>query len=410
MTSVLARLPARLALALLQAGVGFVATPYLTRALGPADFGLLGLTFCAAAFAQHLGSFCAESATAGAAARLDDATLVRFRNGVLTISAINFLLLLLIAGAIALVLPDYAYVLVLAPILGAVRFLDAFEQAEGGEERLRVRQAVLEAASGAFALALTVVLISGFGLDWPARVAAIILADLVVSGVRYGVLTDKLSRYRPVYDLGSLKHFVARGAPLMVAILATLAMNHADRLIALDAFGLVQVGYFVAAFRVATMLTGVNRTVAATLVPLIGERIDAKAPLGGLVVLHLAFGGAILLIGLGMGALFLDDTDLILGAAFAPAAPIIAIVCGAYALQGFQRIAGIIRQHFGLEAPNPAHVYVALAVHVALSYALIPSLGAYGIAIGVVAGYALTTTISVVTAYRRLLAFRRGPP
>ncbi|MSP84166.1 MAG: lipopolysaccharide biosynthesis protein [Alphaproteobacteria bacterium] len=404
---ILARIAARLGPTLFQAAFAFVATPYLTRALGPADFGLLGLAFCGAAFAQGLASFCSDMGAAEAKAKLPDDELVRYRNGVLTYTAINFLLLLVIAGAIALVFPAYVYALVLAPILGAVRFLWALEVSEGGQERMHVRESVLDASSGALALLLTVVMISELGWPWPARIAAMIIADLVLSGIRYGVLSDKLSRYRPVYDLGDLGRLFARGWPLMVALVAVLGMNHADRLIALAALTLVQVGYFVAAFRVASLLTTINRSLALALAPLISDRIAAGAPLRVIVMIHLCFGGAILLLGIGLAALFLEQTSFILGATFAPAAPIIATVCGAYSLQGIQRVAGIIRTHYGLVAPSPAHGYVALAAHAAVSYALIPSLGAYGIAIGVTVGYGITTLLSVVTAYRRLLFDRR---
>lgn len=381
-----------------QALLPLVPLLYLTRVLTPAELGYLGLTLAGATAIQHALALRAETSVGGDDGP-DSPRAARDRAITLALALVGLGVTSLVCAALAFALPRFAAVFALAPALAAVRFVGVLELA-GVADEARIHRHTLIAVFGNVAgLVLTIGLISGFELGWPGRILALVLAEGGMVAVRAAVLATKGQAHRLSWDGPRARRLIAESAPVLAASMLGLALDHANRLVALATLSMAEVGYFVVAYRVGMAVVTINRSLAHALAPRVGSRLEAGT-LAPLVRLHMAYGGAILALGAVLALVALDATDVCFGGRFAPAAPFVAIVALGYGFQGVQRVAGIMLTRFGLPAPNPRYVVVALALNIVGGVLLVPRLGTLGPAWSTTLGLATLAVLSVVGAYR----------
>ncbi len=388
----------RLASGLAQALMALVPLVYIARVLAPADIGYLGLTLAGATLAQYLVSLRAEAGVGGDEGA-ESERAGRDRSVVLGIALVGLAAAGLAGLAAGLAWPRFAAVFALAPALAAVRFVGALELAGVTDEKRIARHMVLNTTGGLVGLALTVGLISGLGLGWPGRVLALVITEGGIALVRAAWLAHLGRPHRPAWDPAGARMLIAGAAPALVTTVLGWALNNADRLVALATLTMSEVGFYVVAYRVGLALVVINRSLAFALAPRVQARLDGGA---ALVRLHLVYGGAVFALSAATAVVASVWTGAVFGAGFAPAAPIVAVVALGYGLQGFQRVAGIVRTRLGMAAPDPRHVALAVALHIAVSLALVPVLGALGPACGTLLGLATVAGLSIVGAYRAL--------
>ncbi|MEX2650531.1 MAG: hypothetical protein WD673_16115 [Alphaproteobacteria bacterium] len=395
----------RLASGLAQALMALVPLIYLARVLAPADIGYLGLTLAGATLVQYLVSLRAEAAVGGDEGA-ESARAGRDRSVVLGIALVGLATVGLAGLAVGLAWPRFAPVFALAPALAAVRFVGALELAGVTDEKRIARHTALNTTGGLVGLVLTVGLISGLGLGWPGRVLALVLTEGGIALVRAAWLAHMGRPHRPAWDPAGARALIAGAAPALVTAVLGWALYNADRLVALATLTMSEVGSYVIAYRVGLALVVINRSLAFALAPRVHARLDAGGG-AALVRLHLAYGGAVFALGAATAIAASVWTGAVFGSGFAPAAPIVAVVALGYGLQGFQRVAGIVRTRLGMAAPDPRHVGLAVALHLAVSLVLVPVLGALGPACGTLTGLATVAILSIAGAYR---AQRRAAP
>jgi len=366
--------------------LGIVWLPYFTWVLTPADLGLVGLTLCAARLIEALGSFKVEHIYAQRAAGIGPAERLALRNGAITFTGINFAAVLVAAAVLAVVAPAYAWVFVLAPILAAARFpaaLFAVDFAKVGTARVA---RMLASGRTILGIGVMIVLISGFGLSWEGRAIALIAAEGAIAVLCWCVLTDTARRFRPWIGRGMLPLFVLAGAPVVGRWVGLWALENADRFIALEAFTLAVVGYYVAAARIASLVLAVNRALAGSLQTLFHELAADPARRGALIRLYTAFSALGLALAAGAAALFHANAGVILGPRFHGAGPVIALVILAAGCYGAFQAGWLVRGFYPLTAWSGLKTYIALALQVAVTIALLPFLGVLAPAAGDVVG------------------------
>jgi O-antigen/teichoic acid export membrane protein len=387
----------RLGSGVIQALMALIPLIYMAHALAPADLGFLGLTLAGATLAQYLVALRAESRVGhhgdSNAARQD-------RASVLGLALIGLLAALLVGLAGARLWPAFAEVFVLAPALAAVRFVGALELAGVTDEKRIARHTVLNTVGGLIGLSLTIGLISGLGLGWQGRVLALVLTEGGITLARAAWLERKGQGHRLAWSPMRAAVLIGGALPSLTTSVLGWLLANVDRLVALFMLSMTEVGYFVIAYRVGLGIATINRSLAFALAP----RVHAVLERGprDLMRLHARYGGAILALAVALGAIAYLWTDVIFGADFRPAGPIVALVALGYGLQGLQRVAGIVKTKLGLRAPDPRHVALGVALQLALAVGLVPVLGALGPACGTVAGLTVIALLSIAGAYRAL--------
>ncbi|MGH6719790.1 MAG: hypothetical protein ACREER_10765, partial [Alphaproteobacteria bacterium] len=296
-------------------------------------------------------------------------------------------------------LPRFAAVFALAPTLAAIRFVGMLELAGVTDEGRANRHGAITAAGNLIGFALTIGFISALELGWAGRILALVVAEGGVVAVRLAVLAHRGTPHRVAWHPARAGTLIRAANPELVASVLGVALDHASRLVALGTLGMAQVGFLVVAYRVGVAVPAINNSLTFALGPRVWTRMDA-GDVRGLVRLHLVYGGAMFVLGLGLAGVCLFATDDVFGAAFGPAAPAAAAVAVGYGFKGFQRVAGVMRTRLGMAAPNPWHVAFAVALVVAAGLGLAPTYGVTGLALATTLGLATVALLSVVGAYR----------
>jgi O-antigen/teichoic acid export membrane protein len=177
------------------------------------------------------------------------------------------------------------------------------------------------------------------------------------------------------------------------------ALENADRFVALGAFTLTVVGYYVAAARIASLVLSVNRALAGSLHALLHELAADPARHRDLARLHAGFAVLGLALASGAAAIFHHHAGAILGPRFHDAAPIIAVVILAAGCHAAFQAGWLVRGFYPLTRWSGLKTYVALALQVAVTLALLPALGVLAPAVGDVAGRLAASGIMTWAAF-----------
>jgi O-antigen/teichoic acid export membrane protein len=396
---------ARLGDGVVEALIPLVPLLYLVRALSPAELGLLGLALAGTALLQHLIALRAESVVGGADGP-DSATAARDRAVVTALGVCGLTALAVVCAVLAIALPAFALVFALAPALAAIRFVDSLELAGVMDEGRIARHRMITMLGNLIGLALTVGLISGLELGWPGRILALVLAEGGVVVIRAMMLARQGRGHGVAWEPSRARTLIGAAAPTLAAALLLFVLDHGNRLVALGTLTMADVGAFVVAYRVGSSVVVINRSLAFALAPRVKACLSPDR-LGDLRRLHIIYALAILALGAAIAVTFLAAGPWILGPAFAPAAPIVAIVALGYGFQGIQRVGGIMRTRFGLAAPSPWHLATGAVVGLAVALVLAPTQGAPGVALGSTLGLATVAVLSAVSAHRALPRYVR---
>jgi O-antigen/teichoic acid export membrane protein len=204
--------------------------------------------------------------------------------------------------------------------------------------------------------------------------------------VRRGPVGRPASDDASAEDRDSLRSLLRFGLPTVPPEAAVFALNLIDRQWLVHSQGLAENGVYSAAGKLATLVIVVARAFQAAWPPLAYELSDEEAPRTYANVVR----AYVLVLGwmiVGLALMRFQVTDLLLGPGFAEAAGALPWLALGWALWGltwvFTTIAG---RHHATGRTLPSAL-LGLAVNVAVLAALVPSLGATGAAIALVAAY-----------------------
>lgn len=359
--------------------------PYFTWVLTPADLGLLGLALCGARALEVLGTLRIDAALSRIMAQNPQAERLRVRNAAITLAGTNHLAMIAAAAALAWVVPAYAWVFVSAAVLATLRLPATLFGAEPADTWMRSKRSILDTGRNLIGILVMVVLISRLGMAWEGRVVALIVAEAFAALICWFVLSDIGRRYRPQVGQGMVLGLASAGAPLALQSFGVWALDNADRLVALGAFTLTEVGYYVAAGRIAMVLLAANRAFAMSLVPLLHE-LAVAGDVGAMARLHAGFALAGMVLSAAVAVLFLHYSHVVLGPRFQDAASIIAVVVASAGLHAAFQLGRQIR---ALYRPHPLGglmTFAGVAVQLGVTFVLLEPLGPLAPAAGDVAG------------------------
>ena len=270
------------AAAALNATIPFLLLPLLTRWLGPAEFGLVGVFLALVNVATVLVGLSAHGLL----------SVTYFRHGVEQIPAlVGACMRLLCITALPLVA---AFVLFARPlqhvtgitvtwgwtivVTAAAQFVVGIGLAVWQAREQAKRCAAVQVGYSASAAMLTVLLVGAAGWRWEGRVGAQVVAATAFALLTFALLRrDHLLRWRETGG-APLRAALRFGLPLVPHSLAAVVMISADRLALSGLGGPEAVGHYFAAFQIAAVLTVAAAAVNQAWVPWLYRRLASPTP------------------------------------------------------------------------------------------------------------------------------------
>lgn len=190
----------------------------------------------------------------------------------------------------------------------------------------------------------------------------------------------------PPEDRDSLRSLLRFGLPTVPPEAAVFALNLVDRQWLVHADGLAENGVYSAAGKLATLVIVIARAFQAAWPPLAYELSDEEAPRTYANVVR----AYVLVLGwmiVGLVLLRFQVTDLLLGPEFAAASGALPWLALGWALWGLTWVFTTIAARHHETGRTLPSALLGLAVNIAALAVLVPSLGATGAAIALVAAY-----------------------
>lgn len=381
-----------IAAAMVNAAIPFLLVPFLTRWLGPSDFGVVGL-FVALV---NVLSVVVGLGTHGLV------SVVFYRTGpealppqvgasvgiAATMGAASLLVLWLARAWIADASGIPAGLLWTIIVASVGQFLFALCLTVFQTRRQPYRYAAMQIGFASALAASTLFLVGYAGLGWSGRVLAQTLTATTMAVVGLGWLTIVAGitwsfRRWPVGDA------LAFGLPLLPHAFGAVAMASTDRLALGSVTDSTNVGYYFLGVQISTVLTVFATAINQAWLPWLYERLGRKDQEASIQVVRACYGVfATLLAGGGMLAISAPWlVPLVAGPGYEPAIPLLAILGPAFAFSGmYLFVSGFLFYERRTGLLSMATLLVAL-VQGALSFALAHLAGAVGVAWATFATY-----------------------
>lgn len=245
--------------------LGLAGAVLMTHLLDPREYGRIGVFLSVLYIASPMVSLAAEGLIAVNKSTLDGVEYDRFRRTAIAVALVMFGLLQSMAALLWLgdVLPDP--LLFLVPLFALLRFASTMASTEYVAEQRAATYAVLTLLNNIMAFVLTYLLISQVVASASGRILALMCAETVMLWFRYWgrweqILSPRLEdKYR--------RQIVAFGLPSMVALLGAWGLNESDKTIVAHAFGLTTAGLYTAAATLAAIMANFNQSLTNAFYP-----------------------------------------------------------------------------------------------------------------------------------------------
>ena len=239
-------------------GLALLSVPFLTRALGPDDYGLVDLATATVGLMTIVAMFAGDIPTARlvAFAATSDGRRRRYTEYIIAVSALSLTIgfaVMLAAGPIATVVwsspgaePLVLLAATLIPITSVRAAIATLHRLEGNSRRFAML-ATLDVVAQ---------LVLGVALVWLGFGAYGAVAGFVAGGTLALVVTVALSYQLvgPGSELRAVPALIARGAPLLPPLVAFIAADFVARAMVADSLGQASVGELALALRIASVL------------------------------------------------------------------------------------------------------------------------------------------------------------
>ena len=381
-----------LGFAALNATIPFLLLPLLTRWLGPAEFGLVGVFLALVNLAAVLVGLSAQGLI----------SVIYFRGGVnqvpthvgaclrvLCITAFPLLAVMVLFAQplqhITGIAPAWVWTIVAT---AAAQFVVnvglAVWQAREQAKRCAAVQLGLSAGAGL----LTMLLIGIAGWGWEGRIGAQVISALMFACLTIALLRrDQLLRWRGTGGM-PFQATLRFGLPLVPHSLAAVAMTNADRLALSSTVGGEAVGHYFAAFQIATVLTVAAAAINQAWVPWLYRRLASPTPRSLRDVVRATYGIYSALIA-AAAILSITAPRLILwiaGPGFAPAADVLRWLAPAAALSGMYYFVSGYLFYVGRTGVLSTITVICAVLQIGLIFVLVPRFGAEGAAAATLLG------------------------
>jgi O-antigen/teichoic acid export membrane protein len=368
--------------------VGLLTTLFMIRHVAPQEFGRLAITLGALLVANAIIGFGADNLIAINKTNLAPKDYTAFRTsyshfGLMVYAAAQALVLLawLSTGWIdALVL--------LVPLMALTKFFVTMASTEYVMEQRAIAYGLVQFLTSLVAAVVTVVLVLWVSPKAESRIAALLLADMALLVVRYGLRPKVIASWH--FDRESFGRIVRFGAPLMISVGPAYLLNEADKVVVAQRMDLASAGVYGAACTIAGfMLTFITALLNATAPRIMAALKEGREPPSRTAMryamkfcsLSVAFAAVFLLA-------YTVAAEYLLPARYAAAISMVYVLVGMMQLRSFYAVVGTVTDYFGMTSQKLVGFILGASVSLGSIMLLIPSLGLLGAAFGVGLGYA----------------------
>lgn len=379
---------------IINAGVGIYTISYLTKHLLPEDYGMIGIFSSILFFAPAMMSFSANGLQAIEIVNLDNENYLKFRNTYISFVFLSSSFCFVSAYIFSLFVKEFSFVIIMAILMGFAVTFSSIHNTELFQYSKPTRFGLISTATALLSLALTIIFISIYKLDWKYRIAALIISESVMVLLRFFVFSSIGSNFKFWVSKTQFKYIFFYGAPLMLSVLVGWVLNQSDRYFLLKYFSIKEVGLYAAAAGIASFITMINANMIKVVYPLVYKKLKNNEGKSFIIKLTSLYSIFILFITLVfcLGIYFLGD--LFLGERFLSALPIIYIMCFAQAFFGIYTTTGLVIDYFKKTKVKTILVIICAFLVISLSFLFIPIIGIYGPAVALLISFFILSLFS----------------
>jgi O-antigen/teichoic acid export membrane protein len=384
--------------------VGLLTTLFMIRHIPPAEFGRLAITLGTLIVGNAIIGFAADNLIAINKTNLDAEGYARFRASYSHFALMTFVIAQLVTLGVWLTIRVDALVL-LVPLIALTKFFVSMASIEYVMEQRAVAYGLVQFLTSVAAAAITVVLVLWVSPRAESRIAALLLADIALLVVRYGVRPTIVASWH--FDRQAFVRIARFGAPLMVSIAPAYLLNEADKVIVARQLDLASAGIYGAAVTIAGFMVTFITALLNTTVPKIMAALKTRSEPP--VRTALRYAAKFCAMSAAFAVVFLLAYTLaathLLPPRYSSAIAVVYVLVSLMLLRSFYAVVGTVTDYLGMTNEKLAGFILAAAVSVGSTALLVPRLGLFGAAFGTGLGYA---TLGGCLMF--CLARRRAPP
>jgi O-antigen/teichoic acid export membrane protein len=367
--------------------VGLLTTLFMIRHVAPQEFGRLAITLGALIVANAIIGLGADNLIAINKTNLDNEAYARFRTSYSHFALMNFALSQCVVVGVWLTGWVDALVL-LVPLIALTKFFVSMASIEYVMEQRAIAYGLVQFLTSVAAAVITVILVLWVSPKAESRIAALLLADIALLVVRYGLRPTVIASWH--FDRERFLKIARFGAPLMISIVPAYLLNEADKVIVARQLDLASAGIYGAAVTIAGFMLTFIMALLNTTVPKIMAALKSgtESPVRTTMRYAMKFCG----LSVAFAAIFLLAYTLAAGhllpAKYSAAISVVYVLVALMQLRSFYAVVGTVTDYLGMTNEKLAGFILAAAVSVGSTWLLVPRLGLFGAAFGTGLGYA----------------------
>lgn len=388
---------------ILSAVISFGSISYLTHKIPESGYGYIGIFTSISFLIPSLLSFNAVGLIQINIVDYSYERYVDFRNNFITFCTTLFLLL----EALAIILSDlwgeYNSIVHFSLIYGYLLLLSTIHNSELIQKGKATQFGVLNFLNGALSLAIAIILISNFRLDWEGRVLSFIIAEVFFMPLRFFIFSDIGRKFKIILHINEWRYFLVYGSTLWLSLIAGWVINQSDRFILLNYMTIEDVGIYSAGAGISGFLITINSTMVKVLAPIIYKALNEKKDKDFILKFFKIYAFIIFLIALAICVFTLLFLPYFFGEKYLMAKWIICILTMAQAFFGMYQIVGLVIDYLKLNNLKSFIVSICAVSCLITGITLIPLFGIQAPAIGNLLSFILLATLTYYYANKHLL-------
>lgn len=376
------------------AALNVVLVPYLTRSLTPEDLGVIGMFQVAIFLGVPLISLQSMALVGINWVSMSREEYLQFLEKYLSFGFIMFSGVLVCSLIASLFYSIWLMLFVMVPFIALSGFFLKVKNVELVQSEKPHLYGRLGVTVSFLSLLLTVLFISGLHWGWEGRIAAIMIAGMMVL-ICFITLIDKSWKgLQFSLDISFVKELFGYGFPLLIGVGAGWLINQADRLIVLHYFTLSDVGVYTAAYMVGMIINMVNEALVNTVAPKVYRALDQGKAMQIVKHYHRVYSVSVLALSTVLATVSYLWVDVLLGDAYSETGSIVAIVTFAFGFSGVYRVPGLVIEFYKMNILRVKLLYTCAFFNILLSILLIPYHGLLAPALGTLLAYII---LSIMT-------------
>jgi O-antigen/teichoic acid export membrane protein len=351
--------------------VGLLTTLFMVRHVAPQEFGRLAITLGALMVANTVMGFSADNLIAINKTNLETDAYTAFRTAYSHFALMNF-----VVSQVVVVLVWFCFgvdnLVLFVPLMALTKFFVAMASIEYVMEQRAVAYGLVQFLTSLAATIITVMLVILVSPKAESRVAALLVADIALLAVRYGIWPKVILSWR--FHREEFKRIARFGAPLMLSVGPSYLLNEGDKVIIASQMGLAAAGIYGAGTTIAGFMLTFIMALLNTVVPKIMATLAAP---------------------------------LLLPPRYSAAISTVYVLVIMMQTRSVYAVVGAVTDYFGMTAQKLTGCIIGAGVSLGSIFLLIPRLGLLGAAFGYGLGYAALGGWLMFRLLRREAGLRR---